>query len=179
MKMRATVAVLFASLSAVIPARAATDALRLAGRTEMPGYTGDFDHFAYDLPSRRLWLAAEDHGSLDVFDLKTGALRKRLRGGVDTAHGGFYLPEEKRLNVTGRNEMAVVDKRDLKVITTWPIKEAEQNAPLAFDEEHRRLFVITRKPGKLIVLDANGGATVASFKAPERCDQVIWDAANR
>src|SRR5204862_106524 len=28
-------------------------------------------------------------------------------------------------------------------------------------------------------LDANGGATVASFKAPERCDQVIWDAANR
>jgi len=270
--MRATVAVLFASLSAVIPARAATDALRLAGRTEMPGYTGDFDHFAYDLPSRRLWLAAEDHGSLDVFDLKTGALRKSLRGVVDTPHGVFYLPEKKRLivtdsggeamatriidgsaeqtlrlaapaadamaydastgrlyivnggrdakmhktylsavdpltlkrlgdlefdtdkveavaveekgsrlyvNVTGRNEMAVVDKRDLKVITTWPIKEAEQNAPLAFDEEHRRLFVITRKPGKLIVLDANGGATVASFKAPERCDQVIWDAANR
>ena len=270
--MRATVAVLFASLSAVIPARAATDALRLAGRTEMPGYTGDFDHFAYDLPSRRLWLAAEDHGSLDVFDLKTGALRKSLRGVVDTPHGVFYLPEKKRLivtdsggeamatriidgsaeqtlrlaapaadamaydastgrlyivnggrdakmhktylsavdpltlkrlgdlefdtdkveavaveekrsrlyvNVTGRNEMAVVDKRDLKVITTWPIKEAEQNAPLAFDEEHHRLFVITRKPGKLIVLDANGGATVASFKAPERCDQVIWDAGNR
>ena len=98
--MRATVAVLFASLSAVIPARAATDALRLAGRTEMPGYTGDFDHFAYDLPSRRLWLAAEDHGSLDVFDLKTGALRKSLRGVVDTPHGVFYLPEKKRLIVT-------------------------------------------------------------------------------
>src|SRR2546429_1756055 len=98
--MRATVAVLFASVCcAVIPARAA-EALRLAGRTEMPGYTGDFDHFAYDLPSRRLWLAAEDHGTLDIFDLKTGALRKSLRGVVDTPHGVFYLPQKKRLIVT-------------------------------------------------------------------------------
>jgi DNA-binding beta-propeller fold protein YncE len=273
MKMKATVAISFASLCcAAIPARAATEALRLAGRTELPGYTGDFDHFEYDLPSGRLWLAAEDHGTLDLFDLKTGALRKTIRGLVDTPHGIFYLPQKKRLivtdsggkamatriiegtarrtlqlaapaadamaydsstgrlyivnggrdakmqrtylsavnpvtlerlgdlqfdtdkveamaverkgnrlyvNVTGRNEMVVVDKHELKIIATWPIKEAEQNAPLAFDEEHRRLFVITRKPGKLIVLDADSGATVASFKAPERCDQVIWDAGNR
>ena len=79
--MKATVAISFASLCcAAIPARAATEALRLAGRTELPGYTGDFDHFEYDLPSGRLWLAAEDHGTLDLFDLKTGALRKTFRG---------------------------------------------------------------------------------------------------
>ena len=29
------------------------------------------------------------------------------------------------------------------------------------------------------MLNAETGASVASFKAPERCDQVIWDAANR
>ena len=29
------------------------------------------------------------------------------------------------------------------------------------------------------MLDAETGANVASFKAPERCDQVIWDADNR
>ena len=261
-------AILFAFLCcAAIPARA--EALRLAGRTELPGYTGDFDHFAYDLASRTLWLAAEDHGTLDVFDLRTGALRKSWRGVVDTPHAIFYLAQKKRLivtdsdsdtqviegkarrtlrlaaptadamvydassgrlyivnggrnaklgktylsavdattlkrlgdlefdtdkvegmaveqkgnrlyvNVTGKNEMAVVDKRDLKVLATWPIAGAEQNAPLAFDEEHGRLFVITRKPGKLIVLDGGTGVAVATFKAPERCDQVIWDSANR
>jgi DNA-binding beta-propeller fold protein YncE len=83
------------------------------------------------------------------------------------------------INVTGKNYMAVVDKLTLKVLATWPIKEAEQNAPVAFDEPNKRLFVITRKPGKLIVLNAETGASIASFKAPERCDQVIWDAANR
>src|SRR5438067_8413505 len=110
MKMRATVAVLFASLSAVIPARAATDALRLAGRTEMPGYTGDFDHFEYDLGSRRLWLAAEDHGTLDLFDLKTGVLRKSFHGVVDTPHGVFYLPQKKRLIVTNSGGKAMATR---------------------------------------------------------------------
>lgn len=31
----------------------------------------------------------------------------------------------------------------------------------------------------LLVLNADTGATVASFKAPERTDQVTWDPANR
>ena len=92
---------LFASLCcAVISGQVAAEPLRLAGRTEMPGYTGDFDHFEYDLRSRRLWLAAEDHGTLDLFDLKTGVLRKSFHGVVDTPHGVFYVPQKKRLIVT-------------------------------------------------------------------------------
>jgi DNA-binding beta-propeller fold protein YncE len=251
----------------------AAEPLRLAGRTELPGYTGDFDHFEYDLKGNRLWLAAEDHGTLDLFDLKTLKMQKSVKGVVDTPHGILYVPGKNRLvvtdsggdmktrvidagtlkvtgsvelaapgadamgydpstsrlyivnggrdakmketflsvidpvtlkrlgdlkfdtekveamaieakgnklyiNVTGKNYLAVVDKEKLTVLATWPIKEAEQNAPLAFDEPSKRLFVVTRKPGKLIVVNADNGATVASFKAPERCDQVIWDAAN-
>ena len=74
---------------------------------------------------------------------------------------------------------AVVDKAKGEVVAKWPIKEAQQNAPVAFDEKTHRLFVVTRKPGMLIVVNSDTGATVASFKAPERTDQVVWDAANR
>ena len=256
-----------------LTALAADDALRLAAKRGLPGYTGDFDHAEYDLKSKRLWLAAEDHGTLDVFDLDTLKMEKSLKGIVSTPHGILYVPEKNRLlvtdsggdmltrvidassykvtgtiklaapgadamgydmgqrrlyvvnggrdakmqetylsvvdpvtlqrhgdlkfetdkveamaietrgnrlyiNVTGKNNMAVVDKTTLALIATWPIKEAEQNAPLAYDEATKRLFVITRKPGNLIVLNADTGATVAHFKAPERCDQVIWDTAN-
>ena len=258
-----------------VAAPAADEVLRLAGRHDLPGYTGDFDHFEYDLKGNRLWLAAEDHGTLDLFDLRTLKMQKSVKGVVDTPHGILYLPEKNRLivtdsggdtmvtkvidatthkvtgtlklaapgadamgydpstkrlyivnggrdakmnetylsvvdpatlkrlgdlkfdtekveamsieakgnklyiNVTGKNYIAVVDKDKLTVLNTWPIKEAEQNAPLAFDEPNKRLFVITRKPGKLVVLNADTGASIASFNAPERCDQVIWDAANR
>ena len=255
-------------------APAADEVLRLAGRQNLPGYTGDFDHFEYDLKSNRLWLAAEDHGTLDVFDLRTLKMQKSVKGIVDTPHGILHVPQKNRLivtdsggnmktrvidagtykvtgtlelaapgadamgydaarkrlyivnggrdakmqetylsvvdpvtlerhgdlkfdtdkveamaieskgdkiyiNVTGKNYMAVIDKNNLAVLGTWPIKEAEQNAPVAFDETNRRLFIITRKPGKLVVLNAVTGASIVSFKAPERCDQVIWDEANR
>ena len=65
----------------------------------------------------------------------------------------------KRLfvNITDKNYLAVVDKIHLKVEKTYPIREAEQNAPLAMDEAHHRLFVVTRKPGKLVVLNARYG----------------------
>jgi DNA-binding beta-propeller fold protein YncE len=260
--------------TASIGALAADPSLRLVDRRDLPGYTGDFDHFEYDLKSRRLWLAAEDHGTLDVFDLDTLKMQKSVAGVVATPHGILYVPQKNRLvvtdsggdmltrvidagsykvtdtiklaapgadalgydagsnrlyvvnggrdakmqetylsvvdpvtlqrhgdlkfdsdkveamaieskgnrlyvNVTAKNYVAVVDKATLAVLATWPIKEAQQNAPAAFDEPNRRLFVVARKPGTLIVLNADTGASIASFKAPERCDQLIWDAANR
>jgi DNA-binding beta-propeller fold protein YncE len=274
MKNRTVALIAFFAVASTCLSSVAAEPLRLAGRTELPGYTGDFDHFEYDLKGNRLWLAAEDHGTLDLFDLNTVKMQKSVKGIVDTPHGILYVPGKNRLivtdsggdmktrvidaktlkvtgtvqlaapggdamgydpstnrlyivnggrdakmketflsvidpislkrlgelkfdtekveamaieskgnklyiNVTGKNYMAVLDKNTLKVLDTWPIKEAEQNAPLAFDETNKRLFIITRKPGKLIVINADSGATIASFKAPERCDQVIWDAAHR
>ena len=79
---------------------AALQVLHPAGRTELPGYTGDFDHFEYDLKSNRLWLAAEDHGTLDLFDLRTGAFQKSYTGVVGTPHGVLFVPERNRLIVT-------------------------------------------------------------------------------
>ena len=79
---------------------AAESPLQFVGRTELPGYTGDFDHFGYDVKGNRLWLAAEDHGTLDVFDLKTGKMRASLEGVVDTPHNIVYLPASNRLIVT-------------------------------------------------------------------------------
>src|SRR5437016_9448260 len=80
--------------------QAQADPLHLAGRTELPGYTGDFDHFEYDLKGNRLWLAAEDHGTLDVFDLNTLKAQMSLKGIVATPHGIVYVPEKNRLVVT-------------------------------------------------------------------------------
>ena len=275
--MKTRIAVLLAALVAVgshAPARSA-DILTLAGRTELPGYTGDFDHFAYDVKSNRLWLAAEDHQTLDVFDLKSGKKLRSVEGIVDTPHAVHFVPGSNRLivtdsggepkapklidatsykvtgalklaapgademrydpgskrlfivnggrdakmtetylsmvdpvtlktygdlkfdtdkveamvieekgdklfiNVTGKNYLAVVNKKTLKVLDTWPIKEAEQNAPLAFDEAGKRLFIVTRKPSKLVILDAESGATVASFDTPMKVNQVIWDAVTK
>jgi hypothetical protein len=83
------------------------------------------------------------------------------------------------INQTDKNLLDVVDKTTHAIKAKWPIKEAEQNAPIAYDEATKRLFVVTRKPGKLIVVNADTGATVQVFDAPMRVDQVLWDPVNR
>ena len=249
---------------------AATAPLTLAGTTDLPGYKGDFDHFAIDEKGNRLFLAGEENHELEIFDRRSGAILKRLPGfgvphslwfspaanellvidgekpspvldagtlrikrtyalpkGADSVGwdpaathlwivtGGKDVPQPDSnlievdpatgktfanihfdanhveamamesagprlfVNVTDQNRMAVIDRRAGRVVAEWPIREAEQNAPVAFDEKSHRLFVVTRKPGKLIVLNSDTGSTVAAFKAPERTDQVVWDPDNR
>lgn len=244
--------------------------LKLAGSTDFPGYTGDFDHFAIDTRDNRVFLAGEEYHEVEVLDRGTGALIKRIPG-YGAPHSLLYMPDTNEMlvidgekpstvldadtlrvkrtyalpagadsvgydaqtrhlwvvtggkdvpqkdsnlieidpatgkifksvhfdadhvealaieqngsrifiNVTDKNYLAVIDKNTGRVIAQWPIKEAEQNAPVAYDEATHRLFVVTRKPGKLLVLNADTGATIAAFKAPERTDQVVWDAATR
>lgn len=244
--------------------------LKLAGSVDLPGYTGDFDHFAIDRKDGRMFLAGEESAELEVFDLNGGKIVQRMKG-FGVPHSVHYMPETNELlvidgekpspvfdaatlkvkrtyalpkgadsvgydgstrhlwvvtggkdvpqkdsnlieidpatgaiiksvhfdadhveamaveqhgpnlyiNVTDKNYLAVVDKKSGKVVRQVPIKEAQQNAPIAMDEANHRLFVVARKPGKLIILNADTGQTIAVFPAPERTDEVVWDPDNR
>jgi DNA-binding beta-propeller fold protein YncE len=243
--------------------------VRLAGQTALPGYTGDFDHFAVDEPDNQLFIAGEDHGSLEVFDLRTGQ-HLRTVAGLKAPHSLLYLPDTRELvviadagsrvldartlavkrtltlaagadsmdfdlrrkrayvvtggkdvdmattalveidpysgktfgqidfptnhtealaveqsgdrvfiNETAANTLDVIDKKTHAIKARWKITQARQNAPVAYDEKTHRLFVVTRQPGMLIVLNADTGEAVAGFTAPARADQVIWDAGDR
>ncbi|TCG06491.1 hypothetical protein BZM27_26060 [Paraburkholderia steynii] len=251
----------------------ASPVLKPSGHAELPGYRGDFDHFAADVTGNRLFLAGEDEGTLEVFDLRTCTHLKTIKG-FEHPHGILYLPDLKRLivtdsgagmtkvvdavsyriigsialtagadsmyydpsrehlylvtggknaepkmshsiiseidprtgerigeltfdtdftesmvaeqrgqrlfvNLTGKSAIAVLDKTNRRVIDSWPIKGAALNAAMAFDETHQRLFVSTRKPFKLLVLDARTGAALADFVAPQRTNQVMFDKANQ
>ena len=270
---RALVAVVLFACLASLPSVAAEEPLRLLGRTYVPDFEGDFDHFAADVKGNRLFLAGEDKGTLEVFDLKTARHVKTVKG-LDTPHAIHFLPGKNRIivtdsgdgmskvldgrtyavvdtlklvpgadvmsydpsmrqvwvvtggknasakmkdttvsvvdpetgkvvgdvkfdtdftegivaeqngnrvfiNVAGKHHVAVVDKKTRKVIATWPVKEGENNAPIALDEAGKRLFVVTRKPFKLVVIDTGTGKSVASFDAPQRTNELMFDRGNK
>src|SRR5438270_10746995 len=54
--------------------------LRLVTAIPMPGFTGDFDHFGVDLTRNRLFLAAEEHKTVEVFDLRNGKRLQSIEG---------------------------------------------------------------------------------------------------
>jgi DNA-binding beta-propeller fold protein YncE len=268
------VAALALGTPALFPSEAAAaETLRLLGRTELASYDGDFDHFAADVKGNRLFLAGEDGGTLEVFNLRTGAHIKTVPG-METPHAIHYEPGKNRLivsnsgnglskvldgksyavldtiklapgadvmsydassrhlwfvtggknattkmpttvvsqvdadsgkpvgdvtfdtdftegivaeqagsrvfiNVAGKSEIAVLDKKTRQLLTTWPVKEGRDNSQIDLDEKNKRLFVITRKPFKLVVIDTVTGKSVASFDVPARTNGMVFDKANR
>src|SRR5438270_8952472 len=93
--------------------------LKLVKTTAMPGFVGDFDHFGLDLKGNRLFLAAEEHKTVEVFDLKTGERIQSIEG-FGQPLTMVFLPGQNRLVVTDGGEAAVqlVDCKTYKIINT-------------------------------------------------------------
>ena len=235
-------------------------------------HDGDFDHFAVDLVSHRLFLTAEKNAAVEVFDLRTNKLihtltdieephsmlyRSDLKklfvidGGAaevkvyegdtykrlgaikleDDADSMVYDPSTKYLyvvnggkgakmsyclisildtttdkkladikidsdsvealaleksgprmfvNITGKDAVGVIDRKKRTVIATWPIgQEAKHNVAMAFDEAAHRLFISTSNPERLIVLNSDSGAIVASLPCGHMVDDMTYDMKSK
>ena len=114
--------------------------LKLVVTTPMPGFTGDFDHFGLDLKGNRLFLAAEDQKTVEVFELRTG---KRIHSIEGFGHPltMAYLSESDRLLVTNgdTDDVALVDCKEYKILNTLKLGKAVDHS--ALDPAHRYFYV--------------------------------------
>jgi DNA-binding beta-propeller fold protein YncE len=93
--------------------------LKLVATTPLAGFTGDFDHFGIDLKGKRLFLAAEDHKSVEIFDLD-GKWLKNLTG-FDQPHAIRFLPAQNKFIVTdgdGFGRVELVSGENYKILST-------------------------------------------------------------
>jgi DNA-binding beta-propeller fold protein YncE len=116
--------------------------LKLTKTIPLPGYTGDFDHFAVDSERGRLLLAAEDHATLEVFDLKT---LNHLK-----SYPGFAAPHSILVR-PGAKTILVADgfKGMTKILdgSTYEKKGTVTLVPgadsLAYDPAANRVYIVT------------------------------------
>ena len=115
--------------------------LKLVATTPLPGFSGDFDHFALDLKGQRLFLTAEDHKTVEVFDLDGKHLHSIT--GFGQPHAALFLPESNKLIVTdgdddfGRVEM--VSGTDYKILSTIKLPNGVDSA--VFDPTSQYYYV--------------------------------------
>jgi DNA-binding beta-propeller fold protein YncE len=84
------------------------------------------------------------------------------------------------VNMSSKGAVGVIDREKRTVIATWSIaQEGQQNLALAFDEASHRLFTVTRKPAKLIVLDSDSGKLIASLPCVDMVDGAVFDASSK
>ena len=82
------------------------------------------------------------------------------------------------VNMTGINSIGVLDRKKQIVTQTWPVSAGMDNVPLQYDEATHRLFLATRKPSKLVVVNADNGKEVANLDVADYVDDLAYDSAH-
>jgi DNA-binding beta-propeller fold protein YncE len=138
----------------------------------------DSDNVRYDAPAKRLYVGY-GNGALAAVDPADGKVlgEVRLAGHPES----FQIePSGSRIfvNVPTANQIAVVDRTEMKVVATW-VPTAKANFPMALDESNHRLFVGCRRPAKGLVYDTSNGQEVGSFDIVGDTDDLFYDAARK
>jgi DNA-binding beta-propeller fold protein YncE len=146
--------------------------------------TADADSMAYDPATKYLYVVNGGRGTHESFSrisiVDTTNATKLGDIKVDSNRVEAMAIEKSGphlfCNITGNNAVGVIDREKRSVVDTWSIAEVgKQNVAMAFDEAGHRLFVVTRQPGKLIVLDSNSGKVIASLPCTSMADDAVYD----
>jgi len=148
----------------------------------------DADSIAYDPATSYLYVVTggrEAHTPYSLISVIDTNDAKKLRDiKINSNHVEAIVLEKSGprmfCNITGQNAVGVVDRNKGAVIATWPLPAGDKlNVAMAFDEAAHRLFVVTRNPGKLIVLNSDTGKVVASVAAVGMVDDMAFDAKQK
>jgi DNA-binding beta-propeller fold protein YncE len=142
----------------------------------------DADNVRYDPAERKIYVAfgGDEAGGIAALDAATG---KRLEdvAKLDAHPESFQIATSKPViyaNIATKAKVVLIDRNTHKV-TDWPLKSGKSNYPMALDEADHRIFVVTRRPAKLVVIDTETGATVASVPCVNDADDVYYDTGRK
>lgn len=142
----------------------------------------DADNVRYDPAEKRVYVAygGDEEGGIAAID---AASEKRLEdvAKLDAHPESFQIAASKPViyaNIATKAKVVLIDKTTHKV-TDWPLKSGKANYPMALDEADHRIFVVTRKPAQLVVLDSDSGAMVTSIPCVNDSDDVYYDAGRK
>src|SRR5882757_5864421 len=148
----------------------------------------DADSIAYDPATNYLYVVnggREAHTPYSLISVIDTNNSKRLRDiKINSNHVEAIVLEKSgpRLfcNLTGLSAVGVMDRKGSALKATWPLPAGDKaNVAMALDEANHRLFVVTRNPGKLIVMNSDTGKLVASLDAVGMVDDMSYDAQHK
>lgn len=123
--------------------------------------------------------AGKDYGEVGIIDAAT---EKHIGDIKIAAH-----PSELILNGSGStlfafmsiaNQLQVADLAKRQIVATWPVS-SQRPGDAAFDESSSRLFIGTRTPPEMVVMDSKSGKEITYLPTPENMDGVSFDAKRK
>ncbi len=140
------------------------------------------DELQYDARARRLYVGcmSPDKTGVAVISIPDGkllgmiALPDKPQGiAVDLASVKVFA------NMPDLRQVAVMNGEKRTLLTTWQLNPGLANVPIGLDEADHRLFVGTRHPAQLLVMNANTGDLVATVDSCADADDLFFDAVRK
>jgi len=119
---------------------------------------------------------------ISVIDVASGKTKADIKIDSNDVEGVAFEKSGSRMfvNVRGKNAVEVYDRASLELKATWSIAETGKNpTSMAFDEDAHRLFLGTRVPAKLVVLDSDSGKVVTDYAAAAMVDDMAYDSPSK
>jgi len=141
-------------------------------------YGDNADNLRYDAARERVYVG---FGSGALGEMDTNG-QKITEIKLDAHPESFQLEKGSShiyVNLPGSRKVAVVDRKTRSVVTSWGMGLTLGNYAMALDEADHRLFVVSRVPARLVVIDTATGKVVQKLAAVGDCDDIFWDASRK
>ncbi len=139
----------------------------------------DSDNVRYDTAAQRLFVGFGGGALAAVNPADATVLGEAKLAGHPESFQLEHSGSRVFVNVPTANQIAVVDRSAMKVLTTWPVAGAKSNFPMALDEANHRLFVGCRRPAKVLMFDTTTGKESGAFDAVGDTDDLFYDEARK
>ncbi|MGH9325903.1 MAG: YncE family protein [Terriglobia bacterium] len=144
--------------------------LKLVQTIQVPGVEGHFDHFAVDLQGHRLFVAEEEHKTVQVFDVRTFKSIASIRGFTEP-HWLLYQPESHELFVTdGDGTVKIFNASSYQRVKT--VKLGLGTDCIAYDRTTKRLYVVyggrdaASHSASIGIIDTTTGQHIGDIRIP-------------
>jgi hypothetical protein len=138
----------------------------------------DADNVRYDVATRKLFVAY-GNGAIAIFDANFQRVGDILLPGHPESFALSRGEGRMFVNVPAIQAVVVVDLKKQQIVSTWKIRNARGNFPMALDEATNLLFVGTRYPSKLIGFDMQSGRMVFKVPLDGDPDDIFIDSQRR
>jgi DNA-binding beta-propeller fold protein YncE len=139
----------------------------------------DADAILYDRASNKVFVSCGDANAIVPVAADVDPNSGKAGAAIDLGGKPEALAADGQgkvyVNLVDKNEVAVVDTKEMKVVTKWPVAPGGSPVGMAIDREHHRLFVGCRKPQKLVVISTEDGHVLADLPIGMGCDATVFD----
>src|SRR5215831_15004279 len=141
-------------------------------------YGDDADNLRYDAARKRVYVGYGS-GALGELDIEGQKLAEIELGSHPESFQLENNSPQIYVNLPKSRKIAVLDRETKKVLTSWSTGMSLNNYAMALDQAGHRLFVVSRIPARLLVLDTDGGKIVQTLSAVGDCDDVFYDQSRK